>query len=356
MADALGRCHVFIALWSPRYFLNEMCGRQYWVFNERLRRQQTGSGGRPRSLLPLMWTPTNALAGASPLFVRPDDGVALRGLRRYVRLRGLREPYEAFVGRLAEQVVTAAQASALPQNIPVPALLETPSAFTVADLRPVSDAGPAGASGDPTAVEARASGSQQVCFVVAAGSRDEMRRVREDLSAYGEASRDWAPYRPALAAPLADHAQALAAEHLINSEFAEVEEVLNRIELANRQNEIVVLLVDPWSARLHPYREILAEADRRGLGSAAVLVPVDRADDETNRHADELGFGVRQMFRHSSDRATGLFRSRIETPEIFAADLTKVLERARNRVFVEGHVYHGPSDGPPGDRPILRGP
>nr|MDT0659632.1 FxsC protein [Micromonospora sp. DSM 115978] len=352
MATALSRCDAFIALWSPRYFLNDNCGRQYWAFNERIRRQ----GAPAPALIPLMWTPTTTLTGASPAYVRPDDGAARRGLRRYVRLRGLREPYDAFVTRLATRLVAAAGPDLPSPDFTVAALLDTPSAFAVADLRPTP---PPGRTGPPMTIAAGdgpTPGAHHVCFVVAAGSREEMRRVREDTSTYGEASRDWAPYRPSLATPLAEQARALAAEHLVGSEVADVAEVLDRIEVADRRNEIVVLLVDPWTTRLGPYRDILAEADRRGLGSAAVLVAVDRADAETYRHADELGFGVRQVFRRSSGRSTGWFRSRVDTPETFAADLTTVLEQARNRVFGEGRVHHRPPEGSARDRPILRGP
>jgi FxsC-like protein len=356
MATALAQCGVFIALCSPRYFLNHICGRQYWIFKERLRRHERNSGTRSPALIHLMWTPTDAPADSDPMLVRPDDGTAHRGLRRYVRLRGLRPAYEEFLDRLAGQVASVARAHPLPSDPPIPDLADTPSAFAVANPVPVLDAGSTAAGPPGRSRRPSGTGSQHVHFLVAAGSRQEMERIREDLSYYGEAAEDWSPYQPVLAEPLADHAQALAADRMVGSEVAEIGEVLDRIERAGRHNELVVLLVDAWSTQLDPYRRILAEADRRGLGTAAVLVPVNHADAETRRNSDELTFRLRQTFRNSTRRPAAVFRSRIETPDGFAADLAHVLEAARNRLFWEGQVHRLPSGESTEERPILRGP
>jgi hypothetical protein len=157
MAAALGRCDVFIALCSPRYWLNDICGRQYWVFGERLREHENRSGERSPALIPLMWTPTTALTGTAPFFVRPDDGTAHRGLRRYVRLHGLRPAYHEFLDRLATRIVACAATHRLPQDVPIAELADTPSAFSIADLREphhasapaAADARPAGNAAPP---------------------------------------------------------------------------------------------------------------------------------------------------------------------------------------------------------------
>lgn len=345
MATALSRCDVFIAVLSPRYFLNRNCGKQYWVFNQRLRQFEAETGVHVPALLPVMWSPTHSMIDIPMTEVTPDDETAHRGLRRYVRITRLRDDYERFIERLAQQIISVTREHRLPQDTPVPDLTQTPSAFTVADLRV-----------DPAAATPATTGSQHVHFIIAAGSRSDMDEIRQDLSYYGETAADWAPYLPALDRPLASHAQALAADRLVGSDVAEIGDLIERIEQASRNNEIVVLLVDPWSTRLDAYRKVLAEADRRGLGGTAVLAPANQTDLETERNLDELGFDLRQTLRNSAKRPGTLFRTRIGTVDNFDTDLANVLEEARNRVFTEGRVHNLPLGQSSSERPILRGP
>ncbi len=342
-AANLSTCHVFIPLCSPRLFLSEASGKQWWIFSERLRRHAEETGREASSLLPLMWAPIGGLTD-TPLEIFPiDTDQPERPLRQYLRLRSLRDRYRRFVTRLAERVVETARAHNLAPYRPMPAMSRTPSAFAVID------------KGAPSLVPAVRSG-RRVHFVVAAASRDEMDQIRDYLEFYGKRALDWAPYRPALDRPLADHAQAVAAGRLLDSDVADLDDLPARIEQAARSNEMVVLLVDPWTTRIEGRRRVLAEADRLGLAATAVLVPVSRDDQETSRNRDELQFDVRQTISRYVSRIDALFRADIQTPESFDADLAGVLEEGRNRIFKMGQPRNAPISPVPGDRPILRGP
>jgi FxsC-like protein len=340
MAAALARCDVFVALCSPRYFLNEVCGKQWWVFNDRLRRYEKQAGVRPPALIALPWTLIDAIPALASQVVLPDQVGPRRGLRQFVRLKSLRDSYHAFVADLADKIVLAARAHPLPRDETVRDLTSTPNAFTVADLT-TQRGGP---------------GSPHVHFAIAAGSREEMDKVRENLVFYGHGPEDWAPYLPALPEPLADHARSLAADQLLESGVGGIDDVINRIERAHRDNEIVVVLVDWWTTQLDSYQRILAEIDRRGLDRTAVLVPASHTDEETAQNRDELRFGLRRTFRNTATRPDPMFRAEIERPDGFDADLVGVIEEARNRIFRDGQVHHLPVGEPPGERPILRGP
>jgi hypothetical protein len=58
--------------------------------------------------------------------------------------------------------------------------------------------------------------------------------------------------------PLADHAQAVAAGRLLDSDVADLDDLPARIEQAGRRNEMVVLLVDPWTTRIGGYKTEMA--------------------------------------------------------------------------------------------------
>ncbi|MGN9911626.1 FxsC protein [Phytohabitans sp. LJ34] len=339
MVPALAESDVFVALWSPRYALNEACGRQLWIFEERLRRQGREPGSGSPALIVLAWALADPMPQLASATLVPEYGGTRRGVRQLVKLRGLRERYETFVADVAREIVAAA-ADSPPVLASIPALADTPSVSTMAD--------------DPT--DQGLAGTPHVHFAVAAASRDEMDKVREDVRFYGPSPEDWRPYLPALTVPLAHHAQSVAAEALLQSDVGSLDDFLDRLEQARRDNQIVVLLVDWWATRLDTYRRMLAEIDRRGLGNTAVLVPANLADDETTRNRDDLGFALRRTFRDASRRRDPLFRSEIETPDRFDADLIRAIEEARNQVFRDGPVHHLPAGDYPGERPLLSGP
>jgi FxsC-like protein len=266
---------------------------------------------------------------AEPL--RLDTQVPRRGLRQLVRLSGLRMEYRKFLDRLAQQVIDVAAAYPLPRGT-LPTWADTPNAFEI--------------TGDPRA--------PHIHFVVAAGSRQEMEGVRDDLAYYGPTPRQWSPYLPASSEPIADHARALAADRLMESDVGDLDDMVDRIRGATENNEIVVLLLDPWATRLDAYRKILAEVDRQGHG-VTVLAPASRTDPETAQYRDELRFAVQRTFRRHRE-ADAMFPAEIETSDGFVTELSGAIEEGRNRLFREGRLYHLPPGELPGERPILRGP
>jgi len=56
--DALCQAQTMIALFSPRYFRSEYCGREWTVFSERVRRWETQDGSRRARLIPIFWVRT----------------------------------------------------------------------------------------------------------------------------------------------------------------------------------------------------------------------------------------------------------------------------------------------------------
>jgi FxsC-like protein len=325
MALRLATADVFVALCSPRYFLNETCGRQWSAFRDRL----TAAGDRPSALIAVAWSADDREIPPFVELMTPEHEGTERGLRQLVRLRSLRASYREFVGALAQRIVAAAAA---PPAEPVFDPAGLPDAF------------------------AASTPDSKVHFVVAAGSRDEMETVRDALAYYGPAAQDWAPYLPLASEPLALRARSLAADHALSADVGTVDDLLERLERARRANDIVVVLVDWWTTQIDAYQKVLAEIDRRGLSGTAVLVPANRADAETMDNRDELRYGFRTTFRSSVDQPNALLRSEIPTPDAFDTDLAGVIEEARNRLFRVGRVTESLGDEAPVSRPILQGP
>lgn len=330
---ALATCRTFVALCSPKYLLSERCGREWTIFSERLDRYREATGITAPARIPLVWSGSRLHPSLGP--AQPTGSTDVRIL---VRLRSHRDAYREVLRRLADRIVSTAHAHPLPRS--------------AADLDPET-AGNAFAQ--PLRQETQHA-PQQVHFVVAAGTRDEMRSVRTDVHYYGDERQDWAPYRPTLGGPLAAHAREVAAEQQLGSDVADLEELRERLARARRNNDIVVLLVDAWVTRLEKYRRTLAEFDRAGDGPVAILVPSSDEDPETADHRGELRSGLIRVLPDATGRRELMFRAAIETLGGFDSDLAVALEEARNKIFSTGHVFRRPAGRLPAPRPILEGP
>ncbi len=350
--QALSQCQTFIALISPRYLLSEPCGREWTVFADRLRELERGAQDLP-ALLPLLWLPPQQLpevvAARQYRNHNMPDAYDRTGLRQIIRLQRHHDDYLDMVTNLARQVVSIANSRQVP---PSPEGL---------DFEQVSSVFHSSTTTSPVTVIP----GQRVQFVIVAPSHGdlalrELSSIPRDPQFYGEHAREWAPYRPSLDSPVADFALAIAMEREFQAVVTDLADLTARVDHARASNQIVVLLVDLWSTRLADHRRALVQFDRVEPGShgqlAAIMVPANHDDQQTQDHLSELLGALRRVFvRRSGQSHDVTFRSSILSPQAFDADLRVVLERSRNRIFSTGTVYRRPP-GRAGSRPILRGP
>jgi FxsC-like protein len=336
--NELATCQTLVVLCSPKLFLDERCGRVWSVFSDRLRAYESATGRGAPALIPVPWSSRDLPVvdgGVDPATLPSPD----EDLRVLIRLHSYRRAYQEFVGRLARQVVETTRAHRIPQATPGVDLREAQNAFEGWQQRQRGHRGP-----------------QYVHFVIAAGTREEMRVVRHDVGFYGQRPEDWAPFHPALAQSLAARAREIAAERLFGSEVVPIGAVGDQVALAQERNEIVVLLLDSWVLRLESFRRMLAAFDQVEESAVAVLVPASREDAETSEERKKLHGGVLRAFPHCARRRDALLRTEIETPNRFDDDLAAALEEAQNRIFAKGRIFRRPADGPANARPILEGP
>ncbi|BCJ51961.1 hypothetical protein Asp14428_34360 [Actinoplanes sp. NBRC 14428] len=344
LVDALSRCQAFLALCSPAYFLSEPCGREWAIFQERIRQHQLRTGNTGSTLIPLRWLPSRTMSPAAEAIQflpgpryedRPQDAYRERGIRQLLRIRRNRDDYLEFVTTVAELVVEATWRDPMPTAAERLPFEEVPSAFhpqpRLSDIASTlnNERLPDVATLDVLPV------SDKVYFVVSAPTADEAadeRVGREDRQYYGPTARSWSPYKPGTHEPLADYAARIAAERGLGAEITEVDDLERCIDRARRKNQVVVLLVDPWSLRVDHVQEMLARYDRRENYPAAVMLPWSTDDLETSRKTPELIAAMRQTFPRNMRRPHATtFRSSVLTIDSFRSDLQAVLEVSRNR-------------------------
>ncbi|WP_422771802.1 TIR-like protein FxsC [Plantactinospora sp. WMMC1484] len=132
--EALCRAQTMIALFSPRYFRSDFCGREWAVFSERIRRWEQAAGPRQARLIPIFWVPTpvpDFLGHIQHHDPRLGPAYEREGLRELLRENG--RDYDRFVLALARLVCEAVQ-----QDRRLPEV--DPGSVAQADLRAVSSA------------------------------------------------------------------------------------------------------------------------------------------------------------------------------------------------------------------------
>ncbi|TDB79938.1 TIR-like protein FxsC [Micromonospora sp. KC721] len=126
LTDALSVTHVFVPLYSPKYFGNPWAVGERDSFRSRLVALPPGRAAR--HVLPVLWLPL------PPWEDRPEADQALRlaqdpadradyaenGLRALCKLSAYRRPYRTILAALAEQIVAVAESEPLAPSRAVP--------------------------------------------------------------------------------------------------------------------------------------------------------------------------------------------------------------------------------------------
>ena len=107
----------------------------------------------------------------------------------------------------------------------------------------------------------------------------------------------------------------------------------DRIEEAQANNNIVIIIVDPWTLRLPDYRKVLEGCDRRDYYNCAVLLAWNKNDAESSREISELNRKIREeVFRTKfANRASNYFWEPIASRDELVATLIQAVSGARRR-------------------------
>jgi FxsC-like protein len=368
LAEALAASQVFLAIYSPRYFRRDKCGREWGVFADRMAGYERQAGVRTNLIIPVLWVVSGGMPEeAMSLQVYGDDlntVYASSGLYRILHLHRYQDDYLDFVERLADKIHGIAQTHRLPPSPPVP-LEAAPNAFMSWS---VDGAATSAAAGDgqhpgpprrpePTPVPdwfVTTGGSKHVHFVLAATTAHQIPAERTQRQYYGEWPADWRPFLPGDDLELAVRAQAGAVDRKFTSDVLTVDARLDELLWAARElNQIVIILVDPWALRVAGFREPLARYDGSNEPTSGVLVVLHRFDEETQRHRESLNNDVYETFQRNAVRNDPVVRlNNIDDRLSFEAALKAVLAEAQSRIFSLGRARKLP----PGRASVRRRP
>ena len=112
------------------------------------------------------------------------------------------------------------------------------------------------------------------------------------------------------------------------------DDLLKRIEDAEYNQEIVVLIVDPWTVQLPRYSSRLKEFDKINFRYCTVLVPMNADDAENQTQREDLLRKLRETFYYRSRTVSEemFYCAPINSCGEFNASLEKVLAKIQSDI------------------------
>lgn len=351
LLDALCHARVLVCMLSRGYLASEYCAKEFEVFRRRIDeyKARLSPDRRPRLIMPVLGHPLTRLGTLPPAIshlqydhvdfgeLYPEKGLfALSNHSRY------QQEYEQFLEAFTWKLVDAAREHPLPPSAAVQPLSQVVNPFR---------------TGNHDANDRRQAGPTSIRFVFVAGHRDEAGQVRDQLDAYGASSgREWRPFLPATTRSVGALSSGAASDQDLFPEDLPVDDgAVSRIRHAEEENSIVLLIVDPWSARLARYRDFLESYDRATFLNSGVLVLWNLDDEETARNETAL----REALSLAISRTyivNGYIRDSVRSADQFQIELVQAVHEIRRRMAARGTVFQNARSDTGIQLPQLAGP
>ncbi|MFB9515185.1 TIR-like protein FxsC [Streptomyces purpureus] len=328
LSEALAYCRVFVPLYSPRYFLSEQCGREWFAFSKRAVHHQSRSNSQSVSeIVPALWVPVPLKQLPQPAerlqFNHASFGsdYADEGFYGLIKLRYLREQYERAVYLLAKRIVSVAEETEIEDGDPHQDYLAVPSAF-----------GPPGPA-------------RELDLSVLACSRSDLPGDRGP-DCYGTHARDWNPYLQESSRPLVEHAADLVRNLDYRVRVGEFDADAARLLAPGPPKAPGLLLLDRWALATPHGRELVRRLSAEDRPWISVMVPWNRDDPEAGPRDDELRAAVDDALAPRVQESSG-HRSPGGGPaslKAFSQELPGAVKAAEKHYTAHARTY--PPEGP----------
>ena len=152
---------------------------------------------------------------------------------------------------------------------------------------------------------------------------------------------EWHPYLPDVPDDVDLMVKGVVLQEKLSPEesFAVDNDLLEKIEAADKLNQIVVIVVDTWTLQLPNYRQIMKKADEElQLTNCILLVPWNDKDEESVKNFEVLQNTVRAAFLNRSLNNSPNFLSRISSVDELKAQLSVVLQKTKMKLIERSDI------------------
>jgi len=337
LVQALATCHVFVPLYSKRYFTSEHCGKEWFYFTSRALNHAARVTGAVETIVPAVWAPVDIRqlpAAARSIQVNHySEAYEANGFYGIIKLSRYKDAYDEAVYALARRIVQVAERAPVKEGL-VTEYGSLESAFREEGRGMSSD--------------------QRLRITIVAPQRDALPDGRVDASPYGHTSRDWNPYgSDSVRRPIAEHAAALARGLGYRVEVGDLFQHEAELLTSGPPSGPQILIIDPWALMLPRCQQLLQQLDALDTPWVQAVIPWNR-DGESLEAEDKLRVALDATIarklaevRVTSSRAV----HGVPTLDEFSMVLPKVILTAVKQYLRHAQAY--PPVGPVLERPRL---
>jgi FxsC-like protein len=285
LVSALRGTRTLVCLYSRAFFTSPHCGKEYQLFLHRLDawRQTNPQATTPLLILPVIFGQPLQLPKALPAKVASiqfthglnAENYQEQGLKQLIRNKEFESDYLNFLASFSNILVTAVDQNPLLGFDQTPLLEQVVNAFS--EPTPVSNDGtPQSSLGGPRLL--------QVVYCAGLARELPQNRLQTNFYAAGDPG-DWQPFAPVTTTVARFLTQKIATEEeLVQEPLPLDDQLIPRIRKAEENNNIVIVIIDPWSVRVERLRNLLADFDQQLFKNCALIVPWNRGDQDTVTH------------------------------------------------------------------------
>lgn len=317
LIEALQTSAVFVCVASPAYFSKPFCGKEYYIFDQRLRRHAAG-GVLPGLVLPVLWAPTPHLDRRIESIQLKREGMSEIYWEKGLRYLKIIDPgaYEKCVLQFAEAIKDAwNKHGTIPRLTPEPDMDRTPNAFNIGEDDEAL--GPGG----------WIAGSDVANFIYAAGTHGEL---GEGRGRYGGAAREWRPFLPPEPRTVSDIARDAAHKNGLKYRAIPVNTQLQKeVRDSKDRKNLTVFLADPKTLSLPAYQGPVRDSDSETWTGSALLVLSHQADGPWDATKQQV---ISQSFPVLSQLDSTAYHAPIPTVEDLEAGLATTFAGLRGAI------------------------
>ena len=324
LQDALRVSRVLVPMYSPRYFMSKYCLWEWQAVFDPYDRDLKRGNAPPSPILPARWL-TAGLTIPQPYqtFQFPDENFPPRveDLSQLMGSKKHKEGYNEFVRAFATRLVLMIREVGGPAN-------------RVAGVPP----DPSDIVSSPAAgcVEA---GAQFVRCLFVTGLQREIVPPRRFVDCYGQDTmrKDWRPCFPTQDRVISELIEEVAKrEDRIVRYLSPGPNLLKEIQETERQNNVVIIVVDPWSLSITEWQQFVDAFDRTLLKNCGVLVIWNKEDPDTNLGLPLFSQVIRDRFDRHIRFTNTFFRESVMSVEEFQQALVEAFNKIRTNLISEG--------------------
>ncbi|MGA8727192.1 MAG: TIR domain-containing protein [Terracidiphilus sp.] len=349
LEDALQTVRSMLCFYSPKYFNSPDCGREMKAFRLRLHKFREANPGKEGfGPLGLLWESEIDIKSLIPPQLQDlqynlphwDGGDVTRTDQLRKRLSGFGLRYilqRASAGQNQDKVDRVDIINYYAQHIKKITQSCDLSAYAFeGEYKQLQPEFPAERGSNAPAAHALSGyglGPKFVKVLFLVGKANEISRIEygRNLRYYDEHDeRLWKPFLPGLEEEIvilvnrAITSEKAIAESIVCPTIPDESKLTDVLRQVKANNNVLVVIVDPWSSYIPEFRPSLGVINERRLINLALFLPWNDEDEETHKHASELmerlntsfedlqeGLQLEEMIYHSPDELERQLRAKI---------------------------------------------